>query len=90
MTARPPGDNTVDLALTRRMQRLCQGDACWQCEQPTDRLHLVGPIVVTISYPGILETDPDPQIDTQNFCCWECLAQWTAEQAGGEFVVDQG
>ena len=72
----------VDAWIEGRLRRLDQPDGkCLHCEQPADRKHLIGPIVIRITYPSW--TDP-AQSETfpHEFCTWECLGHWAAIQAG--------
>jgi hypothetical protein len=72
-------DNWVE----EHMRRFLNPDGnCLHCRKPANRLHPVGPITITIS-------EPDNEILTHEFCCWECLAHRFARQAGGMFVVDK-
>ena len=72
-----------DGRLEDHMQRFCKPDGyCLHCGRPANQRHPVGPITVTISAP---DSDDPPH----EFCNWECLAQWTAVQAGGVFIVDR-
>ena len=66
------------------MQRFPNPDGnCLWCGRPANQYHPVGPITITKSEP-----DDGDEIWTHEFCCWECLAHWFAEQAGGVFVGD--
>jgi hypothetical protein len=58
---------------------------CFHCEQPANRLYPVGPINVEISDPEFVGLERI----MHEFCSWECLAYWAAQQAGGDFVTDQ-
>jgi hypothetical protein len=75
-------DEVVNLRVERRMRRLREPDGnCFYCEHAADRYAPVGPLTVRVTMhndfePGELETW------THEFCCWECLADWAAVQAG--------
>ena len=71
-----------DRLAEAHMQRFHKPDGyCWHCLSPANQHHPVGPITVTIS-------EPDGG-ETHEYCNWECLGQWTAEQAGGVLVIDR-
>ena len=66
-------------------QRFYKPDGnCLWCGRPADQYHPVGPITITKSEP-----DDFDDIWAHEFCCWECLALWFAEQAGGVLVGSQ-
>ena len=71
--------------VEEHMQRFHQPDGnCLWCRRPANQHHPVGPITITKSEP-----DDGDDIWTHEFCNWECLAHWFAEQAGGVFVADR-
>ena len=75
------GDKVVDPRHERRLRRLFKPDGfCAHCECPADQHDPVGPIKVAISEP-----DNCGEFQTLEFCNWECLGHWAAEQAGGSF-----
>jgi len=59
--------------------------SCGHCGQPANRYPLIGPLRVTITVPDDIEFYGGETL-TREFCTWECLGHWAAEQAGGEFV----
>jgi hypothetical protein len=73
----------TDEELPEAVRRIREPDGdCLHCRRPADRHHPVGPLWVTIR-------EPDGELFLNAFCCWECLGQWAARQAGGVFVVDK-
>jgi hypothetical protein len=61
---------------------------CLYCGRAANHHYPVGPITITICEPddsGNGETDTHEH----EFCRWECLAEWAAVQAGGDFVVSE-
>jgi hypothetical protein len=71
-------------AVEEHLQRFHTPDgACLHCRQPANRYHPVGPITITLSAPD------DGNIWAHEFCNWDCVAAWFAEQAGGDFVKVQ-
>ena len=72
-------------AFVEHMERLRKPDGyCLHCGQPANQYFPIGPIVVTISEP-----DDNDKIHVHEFCNWECLCRWAAEQAGGDFIIDR-
>jgi len=73
-----------DEDIEDHMQRFHKPDGnCLWCGRPADQYHPVGPITITKSEP-----DDGDEIWTYEFCCWECLAHWSAEGAEGTLVVE--
>ena len=68
--------------VEEHLQRFRKPDGnCLQCQCPANRHHPVGPVIVTVS-----AFDDGDNIWVHEFCNWECVAAWFAEQAGGDFV----
>jgi hypothetical protein len=85
-------DNVASLADARLWAEIKRrlgppnGNCRW-CRQPADRNQPgCGPLLLTLSDRG--ET-LDGETLVHEFCCWECLGHWAAEQAGGAFVNPQ-
>lgn len=81
-----PDDKVTNLRLERRLRRLNKPDGnCSHCKRAADRHAPVGPIRISVTTP---EDEPFAASETFTceFCCWECLGHWAAEQAGGTFT----
>jgi hypothetical protein len=72
---------STDDDCEEHMQRFRNPDGCClHCGRPVNRYHPVGPVTITLA-------DPDMERrGDHEFCCWDCLACWAAQQAGGDFV----
>ena len=83
----PPSDKLIKEELERYLGP--PDGTCHHCRAAADALPDVGPLRITIDMPNygyIMEPGAPPRgTYTHDFCCWECLAQWAANQAGGEF-----
>src|SRR5215831_8126233 len=62
----------------RNVTVLRNGHYCTQCGERIPEDELVGPINVVIRDPEFI----GPEGIEREFCTWECLADWSAVQAG--------
>ena len=82
----------IDFAGEQQRRR----PVCDWCGQLAARFQGVGPLCIHFDPVEDLEVDGDrllnfgsEQMD-QVFCCWECLADWTAEQSGRQPIAPRG
>ena len=77
----PTDEKLIEEEIARRLGP--PDGTCLHCHRAADALLDVGPLRISIDEPE--PGSPRRKTSMHEFCSWECLAEWAAIQAGGEF-----